>query len=155
MSIANSAVSGHFRGISNYGTLTIINSTVTGNHAVFRTLVGLGGGISNAGTLTILNTTLNGNSASGGGGIYNHATLTLINITVSGNSAGGIFVGHGGGIYSSAGTATISNSTITGNSAIYCRPPFCNSGSGGGIAGIVKTQNSIVATALRGKTAMD
>jgi CSLREA domain-containing protein len=100
-------------GISNSGTLTLINSTVSGNSANDD-----GGGISNAnfGTLTLVNCTVSGNSSNhDAGGIRNGvATLTLTNSTVSGNSAGS--VGTGGGIHS-FGTLTLTNSTVSGNSA--------------------------------------
>src|SRR5690606_27869787 len=54
-------------GIYNEGTLTINNSTFSGNSAVY------GGGIYNyySGTLTISNSTFSGNSAVYGGGIVN------------------------------------------------------------------------------------
>src|SRR5262249_29450378 len=50
-----------------------------------------GGGISNDGTLTIINSTISGNRASTGGGLSNRAAnrLTVIGSTVSGNSATG------------------------------------------------------------------
>ena len=50
-----------------------------------------GGGIVNRGTLTLTNSTVSGNSAGSlgsGGGIFSFGTLTLTNSTVSGNSAG-------------------------------------------------------------------
>jgi CSLREA domain-containing protein len=79
----------------------------------------VGGGIANLGTLTVTNSTVSGNSASlsfaGGGGIWNHGTLTVTSSTVSGNSA----VRDGGGIYNDLGTLTLTNSTISGNSAGY------------------------------------
>jgi hypothetical protein len=76
-------------------------------------------------TLTIIDSTITGNGVGGGqaagGGIYNNdqfgsATLTIINSTISGNSAIGQFelAGAGGGI---AGGGTILNSTIAGNHA--------------------------------------
>ena len=48
---------------------------------------GRGGGIYNAGTLTVTNSTLSGNSPanSAGGGIYNAGTLTVSNSTFSSN----------------------------------------------------------------------
>jgi hypothetical protein len=50
---------------------------------------GPGAGIYNEGTLTVTNSTVSGNSAGGdGGGIRNDGGPTLINSTVSGNSAG-------------------------------------------------------------------
>jgi len=145
-------------GIGNNGTLTINNSTVSGNSAPEYG----GGGIGNNGTLTINNSTVSGNSAghgsqsvavnyqalslpSGfGGGILNNGTLTINNSTVSGNSAIGSPGGAGGGIWSNNRTLTINNSTISGNSA---------SGTIGGIdnsSGTATLQNSIVANNLGG-----
>jgi len=73
MMITNSSVSGNFAGvpgpnfptgvgggISNYGTLTITNSTINGNQCWYYA-----GGISNSGTLTITNSTVSGNRATG------------------------------------------------------------------------------------------
>jgi len=97
-------------GIYNEGTLTLTNTTVSGNRALG------GGGIDNAGTLTLINSTVSGNSATNlyasGGGIYNAGTLTLINSTVSSNSAST----SGGGIYN-GGRLTLINSTVSGNRA--------------------------------------
>jgi hypothetical protein len=106
-------------GIYNAGTLTVSNSTLSGNSAYYY-----GGGIYNnyyGATLTVSNSTLSGNSATGrhgsGGGIYNGGTLTVSNSTLSGNSATGYGDG-GGGIYNlSSSTLTVSNSTLSGNSA--------------------------------------
>ena len=123
-------------GIFNSGTLTLCNSTLTGNGAYY------GGGIYNfgGGTVTLRNSTLSRNFARFGGGIVNYlGTFMLSNSTLTGNTAayfgGGIFNnsgtatigsstlsdnsarGSGGGIYNSAGTATIGNSTLSGNSA--------------------------------------
>ena len=106
-------------GIYNYfGTLTVTDSTISGNTATS----GPGGGIYNlGGTLTLTNSTISGNTAaSGGGGIANYGTLTATNSTISGNTLTG---GSGGGIYNE-GTLTAANSTIAGNTS---------SGSGGGI----------------------
>jgi hypothetical protein len=80
---------------------------------------GFGGGISNYGTLTITNSTINGNGCQlSGGGIYNDGTLTITSSTVSGNGANGQHDGqpwgHGGGIL---GTVTFTNSTLSGNYA--------------------------------------
>ncbi len=92
------------RGIDNVGTLTLTNSTISGNTA------GWGGGIDNSGTLTITNSTISGNTAGWGGGIDNSGTLTITNSTISGNTADW----RGGGI-ENGGTLTITNSTISGN----------------------------------------
>jgi hypothetical protein len=94
-------------GVYNFGTLTLIRSTVSGDSATF------GGGIYNAGTLTISGSTVSGNSALHGGGVFNDGTLTISGSTVSGNSA----AGRGGGIDNDAGTSTVVSSTFSGNSA--------------------------------------
>jgi hypothetical protein len=95
-------------GIFNGGTLTLSNSTVSGNTSHTA------GGILNAGlgTLTLTNSTVSGNYATGApaGGIYNEGTLTVTNSTLSGNSA----PYAGGGIYNE-GLATLKN-TIVANS---------------------------------------
>jgi len=109
--------------------------------------VGVAGGILNGGTLTITNSTVTGNSASNeGGGILNGGALTVISSTISGNRAGGFgennFPGNGGGIFSQ-GTLTISNSTISGNSA--WGDAFKGPGYGGGISGAgVEINNSTI-----------
>src|SRR6516162_468967 len=74
-------------GISNGygGTMTVNNSTLTGNTVSGGSA--LGAGIS-SGTATIINSTLSGNSgAKWGGAIYAGANLTINNTTITGNSA--------------------------------------------------------------------
>ncbi len=63
---------------------TFDDITITGGN-----VSGDGGGIFNDGTLTVTNSTFSGNSAvDGGGGIYNSGgTLTVTDSTFSGNSA--------------------------------------------------------------------
>jgi hypothetical protein len=104
-------------GILNVGTLTLTNSTVSGNTSSSGKTPE-GGGIINGGTLTLTNSTVSGNNASIGGGISNSGTLTLTNSTVSGNGEFAFAVG--GGILNT-GTLTLTNSTVSGNlgSAIY------------------------------------
>jgi CSLREA domain-containing protein len=129
-------------GIFNAGTLTLTDSTITGNAAG-------GGGAGGAGT--------SGSPAGGhggfgghggiggdGGGIANTGTLTIVRSTIAGNRAGrggdgapagdggdGGTVdkdggpagfggsagngGHGGGVYTSAGATTVTNATIATN----------------------------------------
>jgi hypothetical protein len=140
-------------GISNVGTLSFSDGTVSGNFAGVPFPMGgggLGGGIYNTGALTMYRSTVNGNVAGGfcpggvvcsGGGIYNIGTLIINNSTLTGNVA----VGEGGGISNSqagfsAGHVTISNSTLSGNTD--------TAGHGGGIFngfGQATLQNSIVA----------
>ncbi|MBN2549930.1 MAG: CSLREA domain-containing protein [Anaerolineales bacterium] len=96
------------------GTLTILNSTFTGNRAV---QAGSGGGVYNYwGTLTIINSTFFDNHVNGaGGGVFgNHADVIIANSTFSGNSAQ---TEGGGAIYNEGGDFFITNSTISGNSA--------------------------------------
>ena len=119
MTIINSTISGNTAwpggGICNDGTMTITNTTLSGNS---DNGYNLGGGILNFGTLTITNSTLSGNSADSGGGIYNwgRATLTISNSTFSGNSCGTEFFSHGGGIYNEGGTVKIGNTIFKAGS---------------------------------------
>jgi len=107
-------------GIVNYlGTLTITNSTITGNTG------NSGGAIANSGSLTLQSSTISKNTAKGfiygtslygggGGGILNGnaGTLDISDIsTVTANKAY-----YGGGIFNS-GDGTITDSTISGNTA--------------------------------------
>jgi CSLREA domain-containing protein len=129
---------GIFNGTTN--TLTVTNSTISGNSALN------GGGIRNStGTLTVTNSTISGNTATRldttGGGIDNIGTLTLTNSTISGNSAPNGIFNMGGGIFTSGTTATITNSTITNNSA-------AGASSASGVLrnnGTVNIRNSIIA----------
>jgi len=116
-------------GINNQGTLTLQNSTVSGNDGNANNQ--LGGGLYNAGTATVSNCTFVGNAATtievpgivsagtirpdlgtditNGGAILNAGTLTLTDSTITGNNAD-----NGGALYNS-GTATVSDCTISGN----------------------------------------
>jgi len=97
-----------------------------------------GGGINNSGTLTLTNSTVSGNWApipctplflvcifrgtASGGGIYNSGALIVSNSIISGNHAGSYCNANpcsasGGGIYNLGRLLTIKNSTLTGNSA--------------------------------------
>lgn len=108
---SNKSASDNGGGIySNSGTLTITNSDLSYNSAMF------GGGIFsiNSGTLTLTNSTVRGNStSSAGGGIYNNTIASITNSTINGNTART----SGGGIDSNRGVLTIKNSTISGNRA--------------------------------------
>lgn len=111
VTIANSTLSGNratFGGaIRNFGRMTITNSTLSGNNGT------TGGAILNTGgsTLTITNSTLSGNSANEAGAIINAGALTLINSTLSANFAGF----KGSAILSQSGTLTLENTIISGN----------------------------------------
>ena len=87
----------------NSGSLTVTNSTLSGNTA---SGTNNGGGIWNEGTLTVSSSAISGNSAYYGGGIFNTGTVTISNSTFSSNSAL-----YGGGMDNrNGGTTTISNS---------------------------------------------
>jgi hypothetical protein len=123
-------------------TLTVLNSSISGNSAYFA-----GGGIYNdsqnggSATLTIMNSTIDFNFAAyngfpfgggEGGGIYNDVgTVTITNSVISNNSAGVSVefpVGTGGGI-SNYGTLTITNSTITSNQVEVVGGGIANAGT--------------------------
>ena len=118
-----------------FGTLTIINSTISGNAVLtdggnsFN--FSRGGGIYNRATLKLANSTISGNSVSGsgsgdnsgeGGGIYNDSSgvATISNSTISNNTAsasgGSNDMGRGGGIYNNSGNAMVRNVIMAGNS---------------------------------------
>jgi len=153
------------RGITvNSGLTAIIERFVIQNGSA----VDGGGIYNNVGTVTLTNSTVSGNTSpfGGGGGIYNNVgTLILDNSTVSTNTAssGQPAVGGGGGIYNSNGTVTLNNSTVSGNTSPYSGGGIFNEGiltlnnstirgntadGGGGIrnfGGTVTLQNSILA----------
>jgi CSLREA domain-containing protein len=108
LTIQNGIDASNGGGILNVGTLTVSNSTFTGNQA------GYGGAIANFGTLTIANSTFDGNNASAsGGGVYNQgASLTILNSTFSGNSA----ATSGGGVYNQSGMTMNMINNILANS---------------------------------------
>jgi CSLREA domain-containing protein len=108
-------------GIANFedATLTVTDSTITGNSADAGPSPGAGGGIFNGGTLIVDNSTIADNTTSlFGGGIFasiqsGNGQTTVTNSTLSGNSA----ALNGGGIFNNIGTLTVSNSTLSDNSA--------------------------------------
>ncbi len=138
LTIADGGGSSYGGGITNAGTLTVADCTISGNSAPGGSgeFGDGGGGIFNLGTLAVNNCTISGNSAPGGsgGGIWSAGTLTVTDSTLSNNSASV----SGGGIYIDGGTGKITNSTLSGNSA----------GIGGGIIayrGTLTLANTIVA----------
>jgi uncharacterized repeat protein (TIGR01451 family) len=105
LTISNSTFSGNLSGgagggaIYSDGSLSIVNSTFSGNQATFpgntnAPTPGLGGAIYNDGDLTITNGTISGNAGyGGGGGIYevdavgSGVDATLYNTIVAGNTS--------------------------------------------------------------------
>ncbi len=106
LGITNGFSAGSGGGIDNLGTLTVQNSTLSGNVAQD------GGAIANSGTLTVLDSTLSGNTAGTGGAISNTGMSTVRCSTLSANSA----TGSGGGIANN-GALTLQNSIVAANTA--------------------------------------
>jgi hypothetical protein len=108
--------------LNDHAILTLSNCSVASNGAFYGGGGIYNDGEDGSATLTIIDSTVTGNGVGGspadGGGIYNNgaAILTIINSTISGNSAIGDLElsGRGGGI---AGGGTIINSMIAGNHA--------------------------------------
>ena len=69
-------------GNTSSGSMTLLDSTVTGNNA------DQGAGIANEGTMTVRDSTISGNSV--GSAVDNLSALTVIASTIADNSAGGI-----------------------------------------------------------------
>ncbi|MBF2025602.1 MAG: cadherin-like domain-containing protein [Oscillatoriales cyanobacterium C42_A2020_001] len=94
------------------GSLTILNSTLSGNQAGFGGAILNGSGVNlqdRSSTVTLKNSILSGNQAMLGGAILNQiGTLNLTSSTVSGNTGTGIMNGD---------RAVLHNSIIAGNSA--------------------------------------
>ena len=111
------------------GTTTISGSTFDGNTANAYNAEGSGGGISNEGTMTITNSTLSGNVGQVGGAIATSYALNVINSTLSGNSAAiwgnGIATGiHTDFTLAAGGTTTLlntilANGPVRGNDGIF------------------------------------
>jgi hypothetical protein len=127
VSITDNTVVSWGAGLSNHGTVTLLESTVSDNRAgVGRPELvpyGFGGGIFNdsTGRMTIDKSTVSANTAGySGGGIENLGRLSISNSTISGNEVpepGG----GGGGLHNSGsglrvrGAVTLSSVTISAN----------------------------------------
>ncbi len=91
-------------------TVGISGSTLSNNQST------LGGALQSFGTLTLENSTVSGNSGSAGtGGIINVGTMDLNNVTVTNNTSGESSAGRAGGIASNGGVLHVRNSLIAGN----------------------------------------
>ena len=106
-------------GIRSEGSLTIRNSTLTGNHAAGTN--GSGGAIETTfnSHLTIIDSTISGNTAEGyGGGLWNEAdSATLTNVTITNNRAdsNGDGLEYDGGIITLGSHMNLRNSIVAGN----------------------------------------
>jgi hypothetical protein len=98
------------------GTVTLNDSTVSGNSSNYY-----GAGIDNGangggGTMTIVDSTISGNTFSGGA-IYNGGTLTIIDSTISGNTA--TQAGNGGGV-NNDGSVSVAATIVAENTGGNC-----------------------------------
>lgn len=100
---------GYMGNIRNEGTMSVVNSEVTGNAGNAPW-----GMLENIGTLLVRGTIVAGNRGGQGGGIHNGGTMILRDSSVVGNTA----INNGGGIYNAAdGTADVIRTLIQGNTA--------------------------------------
>jgi CSLREA domain-containing protein len=110
----NTSLRGGGINVSNGSNVTVLNSTISGNSASLG-----GGISNIRGTISITNSTISGNflNESGiGGGISNiDGTVNLTNSTITANSVA--VSGRSGGIYNFSGSVNSRNSIIAGNSA--------------------------------------
>lgn len=140
-----------YNGRGGASTLTVTDSTLDNNGAIFALSGGDGGGIFNeSGSVTLINSTLSGNDAgSEGGGLYNQtgasATITQSLLFLN------IATGDGGGIWNE-GTLTVTNSTLTDN-----QTPAIGGGFGGGLynrGGTAEFEGVTVANNANGTAAL-
>ena len=130
-------------GIANDGILLLIRSQVLGNFTTDE--FGVGGGIENAGgEVTIVESSIANNTADVGGGVENTGILVVLNSTISGNSA----EFEGGGVENFGGNVSLISSTVSNNSA---------AADGGGIwnDGNLTVKNSLIADNPGGNCAND
>lgn len=113
-------VGSHGGGISNFGRANI-QASIISNNAAGGTLTG-GGGIYSQGTLTLTNSTISGNSAErygGGLSVAGDDSATLYNVTITNNTADfdSNNEGDGGGVRLASEDVTLRarNSIIAGN----------------------------------------
>jgi hypothetical protein len=140
LTVRNSTISNNSgpggTGIASGGALTVIDSTISDNVAEIQ-----GGGLAISGPgATILNSTISGNSAPWGGGIATDAPVKLSNCTISGNWAE-----EGGAIAGDTTNIELLNCTVCLNTATSHGPGIFGDGVGvlmrntilqGGIAGV-------------------
>jgi hypothetical protein len=93
-------------------TLTILDSTISGNSVTDTDQAGGGIYNSSTGTVSIDRSTLSGNTAPFGGGMFNYGEAWLANVTLSGNSAT-TTSGSGGGAINNNGSATLDLKSVT------------------------------------------
>ena len=118
MTATNTTIRNNLGGIYNFATLTLNNSSISGNTGSD----GPGGIYSWGGTLIVNNSTISSNSTSNGGGIFagGGGTVRLNSATISRNTAS-----TGGGIYNNPGSPAdivLQNTILAGNTASGTSP---------------------------------
>jgi hypothetical protein len=106
-------------GITNWGTLYILNGSTIGGAGGSNSAEANGGGILNRdGTTTVDASTISINQADRGGGIHNWGTLLIQNgSTIGGIGGGNTAESEGGGIFNQSGTTNVKASHIMNNVA--------------------------------------
>jgi hypothetical protein len=134
-------------GIYNGGTLTVADSTISGNST--GGIYTNGGGIYNVGTATVTDSTFSGNSTQyDGGGICNFygGTLTLSGCTLCDNTAFSWYYGYGtnsaGGGLANFGILTLSDSTLSGNHTAAYGAGMYNAGTSATVSNCTISGNS-------------
>ena len=128
LTISNGVATVNGGGVLNSGTLTVTNSTFSGNNAA------AGGGIFNSstGTMSVTNSTFSGNVSVSGGAIHSDNGGTVLSSTFSTDSAGSVG-GTGAAILANGGMVTVTNSILANSTGTNCA--LMNGGSivnGGG-----------------------
>jgi hypothetical protein len=101
-------------------SIGITRSTFSNNEST------LGGAIQNFGTLTMENSTVSGNSGSAGtGGIINVGSLDLNNVTITHNTSDEESAGRAGGLADNGGVTRLRNTIIAGNFNTAGGSPDC------------------------------
>ncbi|HEX4162868.1 MAG TPA: choice-of-anchor Q domain-containing protein [Acidimicrobiales bacterium] len=123
------------------GTVTVTNSTLSGNTAADATAGGYGGAIwGESEPVIVTGSTLSNNTASGpdsgGGALYLDDGGTLTDTTIANNTVGNVSTAFGGGIYT-ASELNLIRSTVSGNSA--------NEGGGLYLDDTLNAENSTIA----------
>jgi large repetitive protein len=136
------SAAGGYGGILNDGTLSVVDSTFSGNtggvvSGTSSAGIAGAGAILNHGTLRVVDSTFSGNTGSSpdalsagvAGAIYDTVTthLDISGSTFAGNTATG--PSSAGGIYSAGSAVTVNASTFSGNSAVQVGGIFASAGS--------------------------
>jgi hypothetical protein len=101
-------------GVLNEGTVTITDSTVTGNATAAEPYAGIWN--YSGGTMSIVDSTVTKNSGAPGGsdvgaGVDNTGTMTVVASTIAGNTGGGIYSGQD--VTATLGATIVANNTGT------------------------------------------